>query len=101
MSSGAFLPVPPLSERRGDIPDLMEYLLTTRPLGPARYHITPEALVRYEWAGNVRELANVLERAQILAEDRCITIDDLPENLVGFHALPADESAPSTSLHQT
>lgn len=51
--------------------------------------------------GNVRELANVLERAQILAEDHCITVDDLPDNLVGFHDVPLDESVPSANLHQT
>ena len=42
-----------------------------------------EVLVRYGWPGNVRELANVIERGQILAEGDTITIDDLPDNLVG------------------
>jgi len=35
----------------------------------------------YGWPGNIRELANVLERAQILAEDNLITLDDLPETM--------------------
>jgi two-component system NtrC family response regulator len=39
-------------------------------------------LCGYDWPGNIRELANVLERAQILAEGNVITIDDLPENLI-------------------
>jgi DNA-binding NtrC family response regulator len=76
--------IPPLCERRPDIPELVEHFLTTRQLGPTRTRIDPdalEALVRYDWPGNVRELANVLERAQILAEDHLITLDDLPENL--------------------
>jgi DNA-binding NtrC family response regulator len=76
--------LPPLRERREDIPDLVEHFLATRPVG-GRCRITPEALAaleRYGWPGNVRELANVLERAQILAEDHVITPDDLPENLV-------------------
>src|SRR5262249_41585886 len=75
----------PLSERREDIPELVEHFLTTRQLGSIRYRIQPEALdalVRYDWPGNVRELANVLERAQILAEDYVITLDDLPESIV-------------------
>ncbi|MFO0878039.1 MAG: sigma-54 dependent transcriptional regulator [Gemmataceae bacterium] len=96
--------LPPLSERKLDIPDLVEHFLATRPLGPSRYRITPEALdslIRYDWPGNVRELANVLERAQILAEDHCITVDDLPDNLVGFHDVPLDEAVPSANLHQT
>jgi DNA-binding NtrC family response regulator len=77
--------LPPLRERREDVPELVEHFLTTRPVGPSRYRIDPgalEALVGYDWPGNVRELANVLERAQILAEDHLITPDDLPENVV-------------------
>ncbi|HEV3258260.1 MAG TPA: sigma-54 dependent transcriptional regulator [Gemmataceae bacterium] len=83
--------LPPLRERRQDIPELVEHFLATRQIGPTRYHLEPaalEALVRYEWPGNVRELANVLERAQILAEDHVITADDLPEGLA--------ESRPAT-----
>jgi DNA-binding NtrC family response regulator len=38
--------------------------------------------VRYGWPGNVRERANVLERAQVLAEGEWITPDDLPDNLI-------------------
>ncbi len=82
--------LPPLRERRSDIPELIEYFLDTRQVGPARCRVTPEALEalgRYDWPGNVRELANVLERAQILAEDATITVDDLPEAL--FLAAPA------------
>jgi transcriptional regulator with PAS, ATPase and Fis domain len=95
--------LPPLCERRQDIPELVEHFLSTRPLGPIRYQIAPdalEALVRYHWPGNVRELANVLERAQILAEDQRITLDDLPENLVRFDA-EAVEEGPTLDLHQT
>jgi transcriptional regulator with PAS, ATPase and Fis domain len=77
--------LPPLCERRQDIPELVEHFLSSRQVGPTRYRIQPEALealIRYDWPGNVRELANVLERAQILAENHLITTDDLPENLV-------------------
>ncbi len=78
--------LPPLRERREDVPELVEHFLTTRQIGPARYHLAPgalEVLRRYDWPGNVRELANVLERAQILAEDHAITRDDLPPDLGG------------------
>jgi len=77
--------LPLLKDRRQDIPELVEHLLKTRPVGPGRFAIQPdalEALVRYDWPGNVRELVNVLERAQILAEERIITLDDLPESLM-------------------
>jgi DNA-binding NtrC family response regulator len=78
------IPLPPLKDRRQDIPELVEHFLTSRQLGPTRFRIEPDALaalVRHEWPGNVRELANVLERAQILAEDHVITLDDLPNSL--------------------
>ena len=76
--------LPPLRERKEDIPELVQHFLTTRPVG-GRCRIAPEALAaleRYDWPGNVRELANVLERAQILAEDHVITTDDLPDSIV-------------------
>jgi DNA-binding NtrC family response regulator len=86
--------LPPLRERRSDIPELVEYFLTMRQV---RCRVTPEALevlLRSDWPGNVRELANVLERAQILAEDATITVDDLPESLFmpATSAAAADES---------
>jgi transcriptional regulator with PAS, ATPase and Fis domain len=78
------LTLPLLRERHEDIPELIEHFLSTRQLGSTRFHIEPdalEALAGHDWPGNVRELANVLERAQILAEEHCITLDDLPENI--------------------
>lgn len=96
--------LPPLCERRQDIPELVEHFLSTRPVGPVRYQIAPdalEALMRYDWPGNVRELANVLERAQILAENYLITLDDLPENLLGYQGESLEESTPTANFHQT
>jgi transcriptional regulator with PAS, ATPase and Fis domain len=90
--------LPLLRERRKDIPELVEYFLTTRQVGPVRCQIEPEALAalaRYDWPGNVRELANVLERAQILAEEGRITADDLPENLL---TAPPASAAAGTGL---
>jgi DNA-binding NtrC family response regulator len=99
--------LPPLSERRQDIPELVEYFLATRQIGPTRSQLQPEALealMRYDWPGNVRELANVLERAQILAEDHLITLDDLPEGLVTYHPQTTEvdeEESPPLNLHET
>jgi DNA-binding NtrC family response regulator len=76
--------LPPLRERRQDIPALAEHFLASRQLGKVRSKIDPDAmraLLNYDWPGNIRELANVLERAQILAEDNLLTLDDLPEML--------------------
>jgi DNA-binding NtrC family response regulator len=86
--------LPPLRDRRPDIPELLEHFLNTRQIGRNRFQIHPdalEALVGYDWPGNIRELANVIERAQILAEEHLITLDDLPETMVSL-------SSPSASM---
>ncbi len=83
--------LPPLRERREDIPELIEHFLTTRQVGPLRSRVDAEALKAlqaYSWPGNIRELANVLERAQILAENHVITPEDLPENILASAATP-------------
>lgn len=74
--------IPPLRERLGDIPVLVEFLLAeiARELKIQRKTITPDAidkLCRYTFPGNVRELRNLLERACILAAGDAITADDL------------------------
>src|SRR5262249_34081024 len=76
--------LPPLKDRRKDIPQLVEHFLGTRPVRGTKFQIEAEALealVRYDWPGNIRELANVLERAQILAEGSLVTLADLPDNV--------------------
>jgi DNA-binding NtrC family response regulator len=88
--------LPPLRERREDIPLLVEHLLATRPVGPVRSRVDPEALkalAAYAWPGNVRELANVLERAQILAENHVIALEDLPEAIAAT-AVPEEAADP-------
>lgn len=74
--------IPPLRERRDDIPPLVEYFLK---------HYKPEkiiqlspsalkALVNYSWPGNVRELKNVIQRIALFAEDE-IEVTDLPAEI--------------------
>lgn len=73
--------LPPLKDRREDIPALVEHFLITRQLGRTRCTVDPDAmamLMQYDWPGNVRELANVIERAQILCENQTIRPCDLP-----------------------
>ncbi len=79
--------LPPLRERKEDIPLLAEHFLN-KFTSENRKEITGfssdamEFLLNYDWPGNVRELENAIERAVILARDSLITIDDLPqENL--------------------
>ena len=91
------IPLPPLRERRDDIPLLVEHLLATRQVGKTPFTISTDAMalmVNYDWPGNIRELANVLERAQILAEDSVITRDDLPDNLYAATATTAKTEDP-------
>ncbi len=79
--------VPPLRERRDDIPLLVDHFIeqSRRSLGKPLRGISDSALARlvsYAWPGNVRELENVIERAAILAQGERITLQELPPGLV-------------------
>jgi DNA-binding NtrC family response regulator len=79
--------LPPLRERRQDIPDLARHLLSRAARRPAEQVaglLTPEAidvLLEHTWPGNVRELANVMEHAYILAGGGTITPEHLPHHI--------------------
>ncbi len=84
------LRVPPLRERKQDIPLLVGHILerVTRTTGVAR-NISDDALklmLNYDWPGNVRELENCLERACALTTGPTVHIADLPTGLQNFHA---------------
>jgi two-component system nitrogen regulation response regulator GlnG len=73
--------VPPLRDRRGDIPELIEFFVdkVNRDLGTAIVGVSEEArdmLVRHAWPGNVRELENALLRAAVLARGRTLVSED-------------------------
>jgi transcriptional regulator with PAS, ATPase and Fis domain len=76
------LSIPPLRERREDIPPLVEHFVRHSPIAPKRnVRVTPaamEVLTRYLWPGNVRELENVIERALILCDAGAIEPEHLP-----------------------
>jgi Nif-specific regulatory protein len=79
--------MPPLRERREDIPLLASYFLVrhAKRLGKRRKGITPDArevLLQYDWPGNVRELENAIERAIVLGASDFVERDDLPEDLL-------------------
>jgi two-component system, NtrC family, response regulator AtoC len=78
--------LPPLSERREEIPDLVHHLVErhARRLGVRVTGIDPDAmeiLLVYPWPGNIRELENVLERALVLTDGVRVTAADLPEQV--------------------
>jgi DNA-binding NtrC family response regulator len=88
------IPLPPLRDRREDIPDLVEFLLArhARALGKRVSGVTHEAmqlLWACRWKGNVRELDNALQRAVILGEGPLITPADLPPDLAPVEGDPA------------
>jgi two-component system, NtrC family, response regulator PilR len=75
--------MPPLRERKEDIPLLINHFLSKTADSPKK--ITPEAmklLIDYSWKGNVRELENVIERTALLTEREEITPADLPSEIV-------------------
>ncbi len=101
--------VPPLRERRSDIPLLAKHFLKKYCSGKKRCveGITDEALdilTRYDWPGNVRELENIMERMVILANGKMITKDDLPYQIlektggVPGQAIPSDLEFPEDGL---
>lgn len=84
--------MPPLRERREDIPLLVRYFVEkyARVWDKPAPVVTREALralERYPWPGNVRELENVVERAMALARGERIESQDLPDEVRGFHVL--------------
>ncbi|OPX28865.1 MAG: hypothetical protein B1H08_05130 [Candidatus Omnitrophica bacterium 4484_171] len=79
--------VPPLRERKDDLPLLVEHFLK-KCSAKSKKEVTDisgeamDALALYDWPGNVRELENVIERAVILSKGKSIERDDLPENIL-------------------
>ena len=96
------LPVPPLRDRKEDIPILVEYFLRRFQLpGQPPRSFSPEALgllMHYTWPGNVRELANTIERLVLLCPGTIIQPDDLPSNIRPSVDLPVQERDVPLSL---
>src|SRR5688500_18665679 len=108
--------VPPLRERRDDIPELVRHFakLTAEEhnLKPKKFDAAAmDALQRYRWRGNIRELRNAIERVLIMAPADVVKFDDLPAEIrsgdlrtvVPVNERPhvANAAAPSTSANST
>jgi two-component system response regulator AtoC len=92
--------LPPLRERREDVPLLAEHFAAKHGRGEGAA-ITPEArelLLAYDWPGNVRELENVIARALALNRSGLVVPEDLPERLRG---LPPAVPPPGSSERLT
>ena len=80
--------LPPMRQRREDIPLLVDFFVRKFAEENERdvRQIAPEtlrALIEYSWPGNVRELENVMERAVVLSSGATVTLDLLPDHIVG------------------
>lgn len=80
--------LPPLRERKEDVPILVEYFLGKHSTGVGKVvtGISDEArerLLAYGWPGNVREVSNVIERAVVLSSGPSITLRNLPSRIAG------------------
>jgi len=95
------IPLPPLRDRKEDIPLLLAHFLTkfSQENGREGLHFSPEAMkmmMDYDWPGNVRELENAVERAVVLSSGPDLTPDLLPEQLSpdgshGVRTLPLED----------
>jgi DNA-binding NtrC family response regulator len=101
--------LPPLRERKEDIPGLVEFFTKKycEENGKPPYRFSSEALkvlMDYHWPGNVRELENVVERAVVLSQDEIIGRDLLPEAILSpssrFATLSSFPLAKNTSLFE-
>ncbi len=82
------LRLPPLRERTGDVPLLLEHFLTRSAArhGRSLPRLEPEALdrlERHDWPGNIRELENLVERLIVLGRDGAVGVADLPGSVCG------------------
>jgi two-component system response regulator HydG len=90
--------LPPLRERQGDIPLLMEHFLReiSRRMGREVQGFSRsarKALLAYHWPGNIRQLRNVIERMLVLDSDGVLDVDGLPPEIA---VLVRDQPAEST-----
>lgn len=98
--------LPPLRERRGDIPLLIDHFLgrVSEELGRPLQGVEPRALATLTncpWHGNVRELENAIRRAAVFARDGVILADHLPPDILDPHVRPpASGGSPTASLER-
>ena len=99
--------LPPLRERREDIPLLVEHFFTKYcrenkkyldPEGQSKLRFAAEAmrmLMDHQWQGNVRELENAVERAVVLATDLTVPVDSLPDTILSASGVPIRRRLPT------
>jgi transcriptional regulator with PAS, ATPase and Fis domain len=86
------LRLPPLRERKEDIPVLADHFLMTLPKPVEISSVALQMLMAYSWPGNIRELKNVIESAAVIAEGGFIEPTQLPGKITGLFAKISYES---------
>ncbi len=79
--------MPPLRERKEDIPLLADHFIKKYALENQKFikgidQAAMDALLNYDWTGNIRELENIIERAIVLTKQETIALDDLPNKII-------------------
>jgi len=96
--------LPPLRERREDIPGLVRFFLAKHKASQAGItDVSDEVMARlmnYEWPGNVRELENCIQRALALGSRPQIRVVDLPSNVLYFGGQPARDPVALATLRE-
>ncbi len=85
--------IPPLRERKQDIPDLVQHFLNEF-TEETQVQFTHEALmklVHYSWDGNIRQLRNVIQRILALTPSDIISEEDLPDEILHYHPTVSNE----------
>jgi DNA-binding NtrC family response regulator len=77
------LHLPPLRERKEDIPLLVDYFLQHLPKKVEISSVSLQMIIAYNWPGNIRELKNVIESAAVIAENGFIEPAQLPGQITG------------------
>ncbi|NUQ34851.1 MAG: sigma 54-interacting transcriptional regulator [Planctomycetaceae bacterium] len=95
--------VPPLRERKGDIPLLAQHFLNhhAKEFGGKKFTINPDAMLvmkKYDWPGNVRELANAIRSAMATSSDAAIGISNLPDSVREASPYPDDREGEKRQL---
>ncbi len=81
--------LPPLRDRKEDIPDLVAHFLEQQNAAPDAIESRAlQLLMKYSWPGNVRELENVIERSLIMAGNEVIRVENLPPHIRGEAEMP-------------
>lgn len=96
--------IPPLRERREDIPVLVKHFLD---IFNQRYNMRKkvtgeviEVLTRYYWPGNIRQLENLMERLVITSSNLVIALEDMPDYVLSAHENMGKEDEPAVAVNQ-